>query len=175
MSTTPSPPPSPILEYNPGLPWASESSSAPSMEHAPHMRHPTSHPLFDPPSPIQSAPHCVSESSPLPSHGNQLPNPNAVSPDPQYGLFEPSYPIAGSMAQNPNTSNLHTANGSYYQENGRLNGHILSQQNYALNNSSSATCGDSNVAASLSPLHDPYSNQLPSYGQQGNTMSYVSS
>lgn len=181
VSTTPSPPPSPILVYNPDLPWASESRPIDSIQitHAPHMRHPASHPLFDnPPSPVQFAPHCVSE-SPLPPPVNQLPHLNAVHPGPHHGPFGPPYTIStGDPVRNPNSSNLYAANGSHYQGNGGLNGYVRSQDNYVLDHSSPAAWDDSNMTlidASISPLPDS-SNQSLMYGQQASyqhAMPYV--
>lgn len=140
----------------PDLPGAWESPTVDNMRYAPHMRHPSSHPLLvNSPSSTQFACHYVSESSSLP-----LPHPDAVHPGPHRGPSEPPHAITtgGGPVQNPNPSNnLDAANGSYYQGNGGSKGPVRSEQNHALDNPSSTPRAHSNTvlnAASISLLSD---------------------
>lgn len=113
-SPSPSPPPSPAISYNLSLPWSSEEPSSRGSQFAPHLKHPTTHPLFSSSSPKQSntsASHRPpSYSAPHPSHPTTHPafNPFLLAPsNTQSSHQSPFYPSPQQFSSNFGSTHVH--------------------------------------------------------------------
>ncbi|KAF7968316.1 hypothetical protein HWV62_31019 [Athelia sp. TMB] len=120
-----SPPPSPTLVYADGMPFAVEGPPDEAvLNHAPHMKHPASHPLFEQaPSPgVSHTPQSFPHYTPVASPTNDQPYQAAIFPS-QHGQAEQPYMISTDVPP----EQLYSS-GNYHLDTGIANERLYTEQ-----------------------------------------------